>query len=135
VAESVMQQMRLSPQQKKVAISLFEKGKQTTSRCAMSEAAPPGMPAPPNLLQMFIEILIVTALATATCRRASASCWTARDRRGLQPATNPQILQRRSQPAHARQTATSATALNDATAAGYQSKPATRNSNAPTVAC
>ncbi len=64
VAESVMQQMRLSPQQKRLAIDLFEKGKQ------------PGFPVQAvlkqlrtecnfryNLLQMFIEILIVTALA------------------------------------------------------------------------
>lgn len=64
VAESVMQQMQLNPEQKKVAISLFERGKQ------------PDFPVEEvlqqfrlechrrrNLLQMFMEILIATALA------------------------------------------------------------------------
>ena len=64
VAESVMQQMKLSAQQKKVAISLFEKGKrpdfparealqQLREECNFRR----------NLLQMFIEILVVTALS------------------------------------------------------------------------
>lgn len=71
VAESVMQQMRLNPQQKKVAISLFEKGKQ------------PDFPVEEvlqqlrlechrrrTLLQMFMEILIATALADGGMHQA-----------------------------------------------------------------
>lgn len=64
VAESVMQQMRLSPEQKRLAINLFEKGKapdfpaqavlkQLRAECNFRH----------NLLQMFLEILVVTALA------------------------------------------------------------------------
>jgi DnaJ like chaperone protein len=71
VAESVMQQMRLSPQQRKVAISLFEKGKQNDfpvrdilqqfrQECQRRN----------NLLQMFMEILIVTALADGNLKSA-----------------------------------------------------------------
>jgi DnaJ like chaperone protein len=64
VAESVMQQMRLSPQQKKVAISLFEKGKQPDFpvRAALEQLRQE-CNRRRSLLQMFIEILIVTALA------------------------------------------------------------------------
>jgi len=64
VAESVMQQMKLSPQQKKVAISLFEKGKQPDFPAqAMLRQLREECNFRRNLLQMFMEILIVTALA------------------------------------------------------------------------
>ena len=64
VARDVMQQMRLSPEQKKVAIKLFEQGKkpdfpvddilsQFKQECHRRR----------NLIQMFLEILLVTALA------------------------------------------------------------------------
>lgn len=64
VAEAVMQQMRLQPSQKKLAMSLFAKGKESSfpvddalqqlrSECHRSR----------HLLQMFMEILIATALA------------------------------------------------------------------------
>jgi DnaJ like chaperone protein len=64
LAESVMRQMRLDPAQKKVAISLFNQGKddgfpagqvlqQFRTECHRRS----------NLLQMFLEILIATALA------------------------------------------------------------------------
>ncbi len=64
VAESVMQQMRLSPQQKKVAIALFEKGKEADFpvRAALEQLRQE-CHRRRNLLQMFIEILAVTALA------------------------------------------------------------------------
>ncbi len=64
VAESVMQQMRLSPQQKKVAITLFEKGKQADFpvREALQQLRQECLRRR-SLLQMFMEILIVTALA------------------------------------------------------------------------
>jgi DnaJ like chaperone protein len=64
VAESVMQQMKLSAQQKKVAISLFEKGKQPDFpvRAALQQLREE-CHFRRNLLQMFLEILIVTALA------------------------------------------------------------------------
>lgn len=71
VAESVMQQMKLSAQQKKVAIALFERGKQPDfpvhdvlqqlrEECNFRR----------NLLQMFMEILIVTALADGALKPA-----------------------------------------------------------------
>ena len=64
VAESVMQQMKLSAQQKKVAISLFEKGKQADFPAqAMLRQLREECHFRRNLLQMFMEILIVTALA------------------------------------------------------------------------
>lgn len=64
VAESVMQQMKLSAQQKKVAISLFEKGKQADFPArAVLQQLREECHFRRNLLQMFIEILIVTALA------------------------------------------------------------------------
>ncbi len=64
VAESVMQQMRLSPQQKKVAINLFEKGKQADFPAqAVLTQFRQECHRRRNLLQMFIEILAVTALA------------------------------------------------------------------------
>jgi DnaJ like chaperone protein len=64
VAESVMQQMKLSAQQKKVAISLFEKGKQADFPAqAMLRQLREECNFRRNLLQMFMEILIVTALA------------------------------------------------------------------------
>lgn len=64
VAESVMRQMKLDATQKKVAISLFNQGKDSTfpvqqvlaqfrRECQRRS----------NLLQMFLEILIATALA------------------------------------------------------------------------
>jgi DnaJ like chaperone protein len=64
VAEAVMQQMRLQPSQKKLAMSLFAEGKENTfpvedalqqlrKECHRSA----------HLLQMFMEILIATALA------------------------------------------------------------------------
>ncbi|MGV3591780.1 MAG: co-chaperone DjlA [Gammaproteobacteria bacterium] len=64
VAESVMRQMQLSAQQKKVAIALFEKGKQGDfpARAALQQLREE-CHFRRNLLQMFIEILIVTALA------------------------------------------------------------------------
>lgn len=71
VAESVMHQMRLNPQQKKVAISLFDKGKQAAfpagevlrqfrMECHRRR----------NLLQMFLEILIATGLADGGLQQA-----------------------------------------------------------------
>lgn len=64
VAESVMQQMRLSPQQKRLAISLFEKGKQAEFPAhAVLKQLRAECNFRHNLLQMFIEILIVTALS------------------------------------------------------------------------
>jgi len=64
MAENVMQQMRLDARQKKVAISLFNKGKsadfpvdQVLQQLRL-ECHRRG-----NLLQMFMEILIATALA------------------------------------------------------------------------
>jgi DnaJ like chaperone protein len=64
VAESVMQQMRLSPQQKRLAIDLFEKGKQADYPAhAVLKQLRAECNFRHNLLQMFIEILIVTALA------------------------------------------------------------------------
>jgi len=71
VAESVMQQMRLNTRQKKVAISLFERGKQADfpafevlqqfrAECHRRR----------NLMQMFMEILIATALADGDMHQA-----------------------------------------------------------------
>jgi DnaJ like chaperone protein len=64
VAESVMQQMKLSPQQKRLAIDLFEKGKQADFPAhAVLKQLRAECKFGRNLLQMFMEILIVTALA------------------------------------------------------------------------
>jgi DnaJ like chaperone protein len=67
LAQSVMRQMNLNPQQQKVAINLFNKGKeadfpvdqvlaQFRVECHRRS----------NLLQMFLEILIATAMADGT---------------------------------------------------------------------
>jgi DnaJ like chaperone protein len=64
LAESVMQQMRLSPAQKKVAISLFNKGKDAGFPASqVLEQFRREVHRRSNLLQMFLEILIATALA------------------------------------------------------------------------
>lgn len=64
MAERVMQQMRLSPEQKKVAIRLFEEGKQQNFPLdeileQFRQVAHRRM----TLLQMFMEILVATAFA------------------------------------------------------------------------
>ncbi len=71
VARDIMRQMRLSPEQKQLAIKLFEQGKQRSF---------PAMDAlhqfrqvcgrRRNLLQMFLEILILTALADGRVHQA-----------------------------------------------------------------
>jgi DnaJ like chaperone protein len=64
LAESVMQQMRLDPAQKKVAISLFNKGKENDFALGpVLEQFRRECHRRSNLLQMFLEILIATALA------------------------------------------------------------------------
>jgi DnaJ like chaperone protein len=64
MAESVMQQMRLDPAQKKVAISLFNKGKDSNFPVhQVLEQFRRECQRRSNLLQMFLEILIATALA------------------------------------------------------------------------
>src|SRR5690606_27214657 len=64
VAESVMQQMQLDAQQKKVAISLFNKGKQADFPAAeVLQQFRNECQRRRNLLQMFLEILVTTAIA------------------------------------------------------------------------
>ena len=64
IAEQVMQQMRLSPEQRKVAINLFNEGKkdgfplETVLEQFRREVARRR-----NLVQMFLEIIIATAFA------------------------------------------------------------------------
>jgi len=71
VAESVMQQMRLTAPQKRLAIDLFEKGKQPDFPAhAVLKQLRAECNFRYNLLQMFIEILIVTALADGELQAA-----------------------------------------------------------------
>ena len=64
LAESVMQQMRLNAAQKKVAVSLFNQGKdQAFPVHQVLEQFRRECQRRSNLLQMFLEILIATALA------------------------------------------------------------------------
>lgn len=64
VAEAVMQQMRLQPSQKKLAMSLFARGKETSFPAddALLQLRNESHRSR-HLLQMFMEILIATALA------------------------------------------------------------------------
>src|SRR5690606_5319632 len=96
VAESVMQQMRLSAQQKKLAISLFEKGKQPDFPArAVLQQLRAECNYRRNLLQMFIEILIVTALADGDLRPAERQLLdTAATTLGFSPQEFHSILQR-----------------------------------------
>lgn len=64
LAESVMQQMRLDATQKKVAVSLFNQGKNPDFQVRqVLEQFRRECHRRSNLLQMFLEILIATALA------------------------------------------------------------------------
>lgn len=71
VAESVMQQMRLDAHQKQVAKSLFERGKQADFPVAeVLKQFRAECHRRRNLLQMFLEILIATALADGDLHQA-----------------------------------------------------------------
>lgn len=117
LAESVMQQMRLNPRQKQVAMSLFERGKladfpvasvlqQFRAECHRRR----------HLLQMFLEILTATALADGSLhpveRQVLESTAAAL---GFSPQEFQNILQRLQAGRHMhQQPANSASALNDA---------------------
>ncbi len=102
VIDSVMQQMRLTPQQKTVAISLFEKGKQADFplmevlqqfrfECHRRR----------NLLQMFLEIQIATALADGKLHSAERQVLdTIAQALGFSQIEYQQILQRQQASQH-----------------------------------
>ena len=117
LAESVMQQMRLNPQQKKVAVKLFNEGKsanfpfqqvllQFRQECHRRR----------HLLQMFMEILTATALADGSLHPSeSALLQSIAGSLGFSRAEFAAILQRQKAGQHMHQQGPdSATALNDA---------------------
>lgn len=64
IAENIMQQMRLNPEQKKVAINLFRQGKKADFPVEdILEQFKRECHRRRNLIQMFLEILVMTALA------------------------------------------------------------------------
>lgn len=117
MAESVMRQMQLNPQQKKVAVTLFNKGKekdfpvqqvlaQFRAECHRRT----------NLLQMFLEILIATALADGSIHASErAILQQTAQSIGFSVQQFQQILQRMQAGQHMQgQKPDSVTALNDA---------------------
>ena len=117
MAESVMQQMRLNPQQKKVAIKLFNEGKsgefplqqvllQFRQECHRRR----------HLLQMFMEILTATALADGSLHPSENTLLQSiAGTLGFSRAEYAAILQRQQAGQHMhQQRPDSAAALNDA---------------------
>lgn len=96
VAQNVMRQMNLNAQQKKVAIKLFEQGKngdvqvnevleQFRRECHRRR----------NLMQMFIEILVMTALADEELHKSEeATLWETAQILGFSRSDFQHILQR-----------------------------------------
>jgi DnaJ like chaperone protein len=71
IAEQLMAQMRLSAEQRQAAIKLFNEGKQADFNCdAVLEQFRNECHRQRNLLQMFIEILIATAMADGALHTA-----------------------------------------------------------------
>jgi DnaJ like chaperone protein len=69
--ESVMQQMRLSPEQKQAAVTLFQKGKEADFPAQeVLEQFRRECHRRRNLLQMFLEILVATAMADGNLHSA-----------------------------------------------------------------
>jgi DnaJ like chaperone protein len=117
MAESVMQQMRLNPRQKQVAISLFERGKQADFPVAsVLQQFRAECHRRRHLLQMFLEILAATALADGELHPAERRVLdTTAAALGFSPQEFLHILQRLQASRHMHQPSTKpASALNDA---------------------
>ncbi len=96
IAQNVMRQMNLNTEQKKVAIKLFEQGKnqeipvrdvlkQFKQECHRRR----------NLMQMFLEILVMTAFADGELKKTEKDAlWEAASALGFSKAVFESVLQR-----------------------------------------
>ncbi len=94
VAQQVMQQMNLSAQQKKVAIRLFDQGKnQDIPAADILEQFRKECHRRRNLIQMFLEILIMTAYADGSLHQAEEKIlWDCANQLGFNKFLFRQIL-------------------------------------------
>jgi len=95
-AQQVMRQMNLNAQQKKVAINLFEQGKnQDIQVKEVLEQFRKECHRRRNLMQMFLEILVMTALADGTLHEnEEKSLWETAQTLGFSKVNFQHILQR-----------------------------------------
>lgn len=96
VAQHVMRQMNLNAQQKKVAINLFEQGKnQDIQVHEVLEQFRKECHRRRNLMQMFLEILVMTALADGDLHKSEEEAlWETAHTLGFSKADFRHILQR-----------------------------------------